>query len=473
MLSDSNAFVLTLVTFLIYNLMQILPIWSMWRRRKELLCKARSPGLACCHGIMQLIYTEVIWIQELMRQKGAVMHPSICIWVSCVTLPLIVVPAALRAARVVIITSRDQRSKKLQALNSSSQIHALAINLIIHLLLGVLAELSRTLNFWVHDYNYLFQPWQIFGTMSLLSTIPTFKSCEELLAAKDALRVGRELVRCQICVYFTVLPYYALVALHDYGVIEMDTRVQFILLSTVIYWNLETFVFSRPRWANVKHGTSKVGVQNHDVSTASDALELDPESCQRAMTTWKSSLHVMNHPALNVLYCKFVEQNLCFESYEFIKVATEYARRVSGIDAKDYEDFNRIVQDFIIQGSALEVNINDRMRRAVQAYLKKTAYTELPAENKRKIFDPCVTEVSSMLDLNLMAAFHKTDGFKKVVAAEYCTGSTSAQTTRTVMLSKLNLTAKRTSTMEIQKHTGKRTSLDEAQADLVAVEELL
>lgn len=393
---------LTRVVYVLYNIVSIVPMISMWERRRELLVVARSPCLAILHGLAILVLTQVVLVQELLAQEGLELEDSVLIWATVLCLPTLGSCANLRANRVVVLSSQTHRKDALYGISKSFQRNGVIAGLLLGIILGIVIEILRFRGLSQNSYAYLGQPAVFFLVMIGLTTTPMVYSCRQLLATRDALRMGVELTRIQIAIYMCVLPYFVLLILNNYGVIHVSTRLQFLLVGLGLYMNIETFVISRPRW-----------VRKRDRATS--AVHVDADfGCISLPSKWSTSLDIIADGTLKPLYARYVELNLCWESFAFISDAVEYEQGVFTLNMvnENYHTFQKLLSTYIVPGSILEVNISSALRRPVTSCAKEEIYYKLSWDEQRCILRACVHEICNMLDFNLLDSFKHTKEYK-------------------------------------------------------------
>jgi hypothetical protein len=95
---------------------------SMWKRRKELLVRARSVEICLLQGCLVSTYFPCIVTQEILRAHDIDAFPcSLNLWLTIIVAPMYLSAMELRAVRVVIISNPSYRVKyiKFTSLNVS------------------------------------------------------------------------------------------------------------------------------------------------------------------------------------------------------------------------------------------------------------------------------------------------------------------------------------------------------------------
>ncbi|CAB1102890.1 unnamed protein product [Ectocarpus sp. CCAP 1310/34] len=124
--------------------------------------------------------------------------------------------------------------------------------------------------------------------------------------------------------------------------------------------------------------------------------------------SWHNSTAIMSHPILDRAFEKHVQDYLCLESYDFVK----------------------IVDMYILAGSEMEINIETAMRKkvlevcnmrshvqflapanAAAVRVGKEAFVKAVTERRRDIFNPPKAEVLKILDDNLVQSFLASQQF--------------------------------------------------------------
>jgi len=116
------------------------------------------------------------------------------------------------------------------------------------------------------------------------------------------------------------------------------------------------------------------------VSASDDAVDLEGGGEDTALLT------VLRNPVLLEGFTKFCEQQWSVENILFWKSTEDFGANFTG-DEKDQERARLTVEEFVINGAPLQVNLDDPLRRKVtQQYLAKSLSPEMFEEARQATF---------------------------------------------------------------------------------------
>eukprot|EP00611_Tribonema_gayanum_P021617 TRINITY_DN4192_c0_g3_i1.p1 TRINITY_DN4192_c0_g3~~TRINITY_DN4192_c0_g3_i1.p1 ORF type:complete len:241 (-),score=31.14 TRINITY_DN4192_c0_g3_i1:692-1414(-) len=218
----------------------LLLMHSMWRRRRELLVGARSPLLSMMQGFMVLVMINTYAVQECFRLAGVHFPCNIILWMSHTVPCMELVPLMLKAARVIIVTSEEYRSKYMFLLSPPVAL-GLSVATTLVMCSGALALQLTESDAMRHADRYCIsmRPWWLWIGVMLGSTATIVILIRRLYAIRDSLGLGAEISRCLVAFYVLGLPYLALVVLSEYGTVEIDSRVHSLLVAAALYMMAE------------------------------------------------------------------------------------------------------------------------------------------------------------------------------------------------------------------------------------------
>ncbi|KAG5187910.1 hypothetical protein JKP88DRAFT_243613 [Tribonema minus] len=356
---------------------------------------------------------------------------------------LLLIPMYLKAARVIIVTSEEYRQKFMFMVTPGNQV---AFSVGASVGCTFLAAIAHSTPAAKHTDR-----WVWVGVL-VAFTVTAIIMVRELHRINDRLGLGREVTRYAASFYVFLGPYWLFLALDDYGVVHVDTRLQFLIIGLYHMLMLDTFVLSRKYWGRstlaappyrwpfkskvVPAKRCSVIPSEGSTSINEDKEQAAWEMCRRR---WSTSLQMLDSPPLATAYSKYVQQALCFESFAFLANVVRYANDDYADTGQQYEEFESIVADFIVPKSRFEINISSTLRNQVRTTLlvlfdfrvpmgheKRThtglhsalkmrdraVFCALSEGSRRDVFKAQATEVAHMLDQNLMLSFQTTPAFR-------------------------------------------------------------
>ncbi|KAG5187909.1 hypothetical protein JKP88DRAFT_275868 [Tribonema minus] len=404
---------------------------NMWRRRGEMLVRARSPALALCQGAACMAFFLIVGVQECFQLAGAHFPCSIMLWASTVISGVSLYSLLLRAARVIIVTSEEHRQKFMFLLSPANQVAVCMGGTL--LLCGIPAVLQGT-HAALHTDRYcmIYRPWWLYVGLFVCYIIVAIVTVRALYAVIDTLGLAMEVSRSVGALIFFLGPYWLFLALSDFNIVTIDTRLQFCIWGLDYYLMFDTFIASRRYWgseglasqqcstlwqrlcgnANVKNKKYAVLPTTHAPGAAAAAGKAQQAPPDAARERWASSLAMLESPPLAAAYAQYVQQALCYESFAFLSNVRQYESDGYDEIGPQYAVFDRIVADFICSNSRYEVNISNQLRQQVLKVRDRYVFCALTEEARSGVFKAPAAEVAALLDQNILRSFHNTDAFR-------------------------------------------------------------
>ncbi|CAM9851628.1 unnamed protein product, partial [Hapterophycus canaliculatus] len=149
--------------------------------------------------------------------------------------------------------------------------------------------------------------------------------------------------------------------------------------------------------------------------------------------TW-GVLQMLRNETLRGLLVNFCEQSLCGESVDFlVDVAINYESLTQA--EEQFRALTKIVENYLAEGSANEVNVSNAYRNAAAVWLaKRNEFLELEEERRVHILDRQRDEIAKMLGENLLTKFKHAPmtvtairALKEVAAADKTSGEESGR----------------------------------------------
>ncbi|KAG5181703.1 hypothetical protein JKP88DRAFT_246072 [Tribonema minus] len=403
----------------IANAVALVGMASMWSRRRDMMVRARSPALAMVECLSMLAMADVMGVQEMMRMEGKHMPCWLMVWAVYLSANGIIMGIVLRGMRVLVMMSKEWRDKFGLILDGRAQ--AAVIIGSVSGLAAMAGILQSTKHASSEGYCIGHYPWAFWVGVLLSITPPYMWLIKRLAEAQDNIGMGNEIGRALAAFYVFAGPYFILEALMFNDIIPFDTRIHILLMVCFFSIIVDVNYYSRRYWDPAS--TSKPKQQgrwrfNRSVRTAVAYLE---DAVSTYSKQWKTSIDMIQVPALNVAFAAHVERCLCYESYKFLAESMAYTSSAFEDPEEQYAAFEKVVATCIAVNSTFEI----------MKYRDETIFILLEPEARRTIFKEAAAEVARMLDQNLIASFV---GTKQYIAAceEEVRRSSSASASATV-----------------------------------------
>ncbi|KAG5187911.1 hypothetical protein JKP88DRAFT_305722 [Tribonema minus] len=403
----------------------------MWRRRKEMLVRARSPSLALFQGGACMLCLGVLGVQELFQLSGHHFPCEIMLWSSPLIPCMTLFALGLRAARVIIITSAECRKRFMFLLDPGKQFAACfsgtcmmcGVSAVIHV-----TDFKRQ----PEKYCMMWAPWWIWLAVMMSFTSVAIGLVYKLHKINDRLGLGSEVARCFASFYVFLVPYWITMALDEHSQVHVGTELQILVAIVGLYIMLEAFVLSRRYWGcsllvnnarwrpkiRRRGGHKRYGILPEDqAATACDAAQEAIVSAARRR--WGTTMQMLESAPLAEAYAQHVQQALCYESLAFLARVIQYSTAAHRDVEQQYAMFDSIAADFICSGSKFEVNISCALRFQVLTVRNRRTFNALSADARRDAFKPQAAEIAKMLDQNLVLSFQSTAAFREACLLQH------------------------------------------------------
>eukprot|EP00752_Nemacystus_decipiens_P009115 g8139.t1 len=405
-------------------------LWDVWRHKDSFEIAARSPVLLCLAGAA---HVALVFLQMI---AGVVDSFScrLVIWASYISFGTITAAYLLRAARLVIVYDRDLRRKYQRLVKPSAQRKCMAVVLapccLVALLVGLLRKRSGLCLFFAES-------WSFFLPTTMLYLVAMGSMANRLKDTRDAFNIRNEMG--YICLATAITSATRTVHITfvrrwgDLNETFPPTVHDLIACSAALYVS-----FYRPLKAFYGVGSRK---SLHGIQSARRIYSGDDDDGydnnrqvggawgdENKPETW-GVLQILRNGTLRGLLINFCEQSLCGESVDFlVDVAINYESLTDPVE--QFGALSEIVENYLAQGSANEVNVSNAQRNAAAAWLtKRDEFIALQAETRAHVLDRQRDEIAKMLGENLLDKFKKTPiavtamrAMKEVAAAECSQG---------------------------------------------------
>ncbi|CAM9090784.1 unnamed protein product, partial [Scytosiphon promiscuus] len=439
-----QGFILYASTFIV--LVGACLLWDVWRHKNSFEIAARSPVLLCLAGSA---HVALVFLQMTAGVLGSGFPCSLKIWASYITFGTISMAYLLRAARLVVVYDRELRRRFQRLVKPAIQRKAMAATLVPCCLISLVVQLRFAGARQRAGKCYFFEErWSIFLPMTLLYLIAMAAMANKLKGACDAFNIRNEIV--YVCVATAIASAARTVHISlahtswwsDRGETFPPTVHDLFACSATLYISfykpLRDFYGAGNRRSRGIHSARRIysgdeghghdaTANNHHRQTQKGSGPGDDKNPE----TW-GVLRMLRDETLRGLLVNFCEQSLCGESVDFlVDVAINYESLTRA--EEQFRALTKIVENYLAQGSANEVNVSNAYRTAAAVWLtKRDEFFAMEEETRAHVLDRQRDEIAKMLAENLLTKFKQTPmtitalrALKEVAAADETTGEGS------------------------------------------------
>ncbi|CAM9601743.1 unnamed protein product [Ectocarpus sp. 6 AP-2014] len=395
-------------------------LWDVWRHKESFEIAARSPVLLCLAGAA---HVTLVLLQMTAGVIGSNFPCAITIWASYISFGTISAAYLLRAARLVVVYDRELRRKFQRLVKPSVQRKAMAAALVPCCLIALVVQL-RFAGARSNAGQCLFfdERWSFFFPTTLLYLMAMAAMANKLKNTNDAFKIRDEI--CYVCVATAI---------------TSATRTVHTSLAHTTWWGDldETFPptvndlgacsavlyisFYRPLKAFYGVGSHR---SLHGIHAARRIYSGDDEEeehfhnrhqadkggggwgDERKPETW-GVLQMLRNGTLRGLLINFCEESLCGESVDFLVDVTINYESLSDPD-EQFRALSDIVENYLAEGSANEVNVSNAYRNAAALWLtKREEFLALEEDTRAHVLDLQRDEIAKMLTENLLVKFRQ------------------------------------------------------------------
>ncbi|CAM9794056.1 unnamed protein product [Pylaiella littoralis] len=371
-------------------------LWRMYSLRHDFEIAARSPQLVILTGFSCYVMSTAVLLQWLLLNAGTSLPCWVVFVISYSIIGMGVIPFFIRMVRLVVAYNQAYRFKYARFVKWTPLVRVWAVAGTGLATRGVLFFESKPEHY-SSNASQCFYFDDIFFMLGFMAVacVPAMMVARSLVQVFDAFRIRQEMERAiGICMIFAS----AMVLLQllvfvgelpeSYGVhVAVETLAFLFGFNVLIHSLLTPLVthFKNNGWTKKVLVPVEEDLGIDDLPGVHELAKQGGEMAQR--------------------FGRFVQENLCMESWDFIVDAVQYEMQITRDQDEHYDAFLIILNQYLLPISPDEVNISSKMSKRMASFKTREAFVALNEEERLNILSEPLDEIVRVLEQNLLNKF--------------------------------------------------------------------
>ncbi|CAN0314603.1 unnamed protein product [Ectocarpus sp. 6 AP-2014] len=365
--------------------------------RHEFEIAARSPQLVILTGFTCYLLSLSVVVQWMLLCVGTNIPCWVVIWVSYAVFALGIIPYFIRVVRLVVAYNQSYRAKFARFVKWTPMMRIWAGASIGLVLRAAFFFGSKPVHFSSNAHEcFYFDDIVLMTGACAFAGVPILLIARSLIHVFDAFRIRQEMERAiGICMSLSMVIVLLQVLVY-FEVMADSSELHFAVEAMAFLFGIQVFTHGLivPLLAHYK----EYGWVNPSVLPVED----EPSSNDDV-----DGVHALAVKGGDMAerFGRFVQENLCMESWDFIVDAVKYEMESSCEPDDQFEEFLILLNQYLLPTSPDEVNISSKMSKRMASFKTREAFTQLDREERRGILKEPLDEIVRMLEQNLLNKF--------------------------------------------------------------------